>query len=283
MYNLSDIKVIKSLLSKYGFNFVKSLGQNFIVNDELCPKIVKEGVMGDNLGIIEIGPGLGVLTNELAKKVRKVVAVEIDSRLVPILSDTLSEFKNIKVINEDFMKKDINELIINEFKDMNVGICANLPYYITSPILMKVLESKADIKFVVAMVQKETAERICAEPGTRECGAISLAVRYYSKPKILFDVSRDNFIPIPNVDSSVIKLDMDKKDLLDESEEKNFFKIVKCAFLKRRKTLVNALSGNFLITKTEIEQIFNELKIPLKSRAEELKFNDFIELSKKMR
>ncbi len=282
MYELSNINVIKSLLSKYGFNFSKGLGQNFITDPGLCPQIVEDSQITEKMGIIEIGPGIGVLTQEIAKRAKKVVSVEIDNRLIPILDDTLSDFDNIEIINNDFMKIDIAKLIDEKFKDTDVGVCANIPYYITSPILMKILESRADVKFVVAMVQKEAAERICAEAGTRECGAISLAVRYYSKPEILFDVPRESFIPAPNVDSSVIKLDIKKERLLNCSEEKNFFKIIKCAFGKRRKTLINALSGNFAMSKSDMEKIFNELGISTKSRAEELKFNEFIELSKKI-
>lgn len=283
MYNLSDINVVKHILRKHEFNFSKGLGQNFIIDKNLCPKIVSDGLVTADMGIVEIGPGIGVLTKEIAKVAKKVVAVEIDSRLIPILNDTLSEFSNVEVINEDFMKIDVNKLINSNFEGMEVGVCSNLPYYITSPIIMKILESNSNIKFMIAMVQKEAAERICAEVGTRECGAISVAVRYYANPKILFDVSKESFVPSPKVDSSVIRLDVDKKNLLTDDEEKTFFKIVKYAFLKRRKTLLNALSGHFEMSKTEIEEIFKILKISLKIRAEELKFDDFINLSKKIR
>lgn len=181
MPNLTDVSYIKEIMTKYGFSFSKALGQNFIVNPSVCPKMAESAVTDENMGVIEIGPGIGVLTKELAKRAKKVVAVELDKRLLPVLSETLSEFSNVKVINADAMKLDFNRLIREEFDGMKVAVCANLPYYITSPIIMQLLEARLNITGITVMVQKEAARRICAKVGSRESGAISVAVTYYSE------------------------------------------------------------------------------------------------------
>lgn len=191
MENLSNIGTIKDILSRHGFSFSKALGQNFLVNPSVCPKIAEMGNAREGFGIIEIGTGIGVLTHELAKRAEKVVAVEIDSRLIPILEETLAEHKNVKVINADIMKTDLLKIIEEEFEGLEVAVCANLPYYITSPIIMSLLEKRLPIKSITVMVQKEAADRLCAELGTREAGAVTVAVRYFSTPKMLFKVSRE--------------------------------------------------------------------------------------------
>ncbi|MBQ7548194.1 MAG: methyltransferase domain-containing protein, partial [Clostridia bacterium] len=180
MENLSDIGVVREILNRHGFKFSKSLGQNFIINPSVCPRIAENGVDDGGVGIIEVGAGIGVLTAELARRARKVVSVELDERLLPVLDETLAGFDNVKIINGDILKLDLNRLIEDEFDGMRVAVCANLPYYITSPVIMRLLESRADISSVTVMVQKEAAQRLCAEVGSREAGAVSVAVNYYS-------------------------------------------------------------------------------------------------------
>ena len=212
MENLSNIKVIKDVLERHSFTFSKSLGQNFLINPTVCPKIAEMGNARKGFGIIEIGTGIGVLTNELAKRADKVAAVEIDKRLIPVLEETLAEYSNVRIINGDIMKTDLSKLIEEEFEGLEVAVCANLPYYITSPVIMKLLEERLPIRSVTVMVQKEAAQRLCAKPGTREAGAITAAVNYFSEPKLLFNVSRGSFMPPPNVDSCVIRFDIREKN-----------------------------------------------------------------------
>ena len=208
MGNLTDRGYLRELMEKNGFSFSKGLGQNFIVNPSVYPRIAEMGGAGPGVGVLEIGPGVGVLTAELCRRAEKVAALEIDSRLIPILGETLKEFRNLTVLNEDVLKADLAGIIAREFPGLEVVVCANLPYYITSPILMSLLERRLPIRAVTVMVQKEAAQRICAAPGSREAGAISCAVRYYSEPRILFQVSRGSFMPAPEVDSAVIRLDI---------------------------------------------------------------------------
>lgn len=234
----------------------------------------------DKSGILEIGAGIGVLTTELAKKYKKVVSVEIDKNLIPILKETTADYENIKIINDDILKVNLQELIREEFADCDeVCVCANLPYYITSEILMYILESDADIKSITVMVQKEAAERICAEPGTRDSGAISLAVRFYGTPKILFNVGRGCFIPQPNVDSTVIKIDVDNSLHSRAKNKNNYFKVIKAAYGKRRKNILNSLSMGLSLPKKEIENILEKVNILPTKRAEQLSFDDFVNIS----
>ena len=278
--NLSNIGTIKNIIRKYGFQFSKSLGQNFIINKSICPRMAKECVLSSDVGVIEIGPGIGTLTLELAKLAKKVVAIELDKRLIPILNETTAGFDNIKIINGDVLKTDLNALIKEEFAAFKtINICANLPYYITSQVIMHLLEGDFGIDSIVVMVQKEAAERICAKPGTRESGAISLAVRYYSEPKILFNVSKDSFMPAPNVDSSVIKIDVNKNKHSDIKDKEMFFKVVKVAFGKRRKTILNALSLGLDLPKEDVKLKLSEANIAENLRAEQLTFEDFISLA----
>lgn len=190
MENLSNISVIRDVLTRHGFSFSKGLGQNFLINPTVCPRMAESGNAQPGWGMIEIGAGVGVLTAELARRADKVVCIEIDSRLLPILDETLAEFDNIKIVNEDVLKVDLHKLIREEFAGMPVAVCANLPYYITSPIIMSLLEARLPIVSLTVMVQKEAAQRLCAAPGSREVGAVSIAVQYYSQPQVLFQVSR---------------------------------------------------------------------------------------------
>lgn len=280
MDNLSNIGTIKSLLSRHGFSFSKALGQNFLVNPTVCPKIAEQGGAGNGVGVIEIGTGIGVLTSELAKRAEKVVGIELDGRLLPILEETLSEYKNVKIINADVLDLDLEQLIAEQFKGLEVVVCANLPYYITSPILMMLLEKRLPLKSVTVMVQKEAAVRLCAELGTREVGAVTVAVRYFSTPKLLFHVSRGSFLPSPNVDSAVIRLDINSQSPLPATEEKFFFKVVRGAFEQRRKTLANSLSSALGIPKCEIFAALKEAGLSENVRPEELLMENFVKISR---
>jgi len=275
MQNLSNIGVIKDILHRHGFSFSKGLGQNFLINPSVCPRMAEMGNAQPGWGIIEIGAGFGVLTVELAQRADKVVVIEIDSRLLPILDETLADFNNIKIVNEDVLKVDLAKLIEEEFKGMNVAICANLPYYITSPIIMSILEAKLPIESLTVMVQKEAAQRICAAPGSREVGAVSIAVQYYSEPKILFPVSRGSFMPSPDVDSAVIRLDIRKKPPVAVEDDELFFKVVKGAFSQRRKTLSNTLSSAFGMSKTQVNEWLERAGVAAGLRAEQLSMEQF--------
>lgn len=279
MFNLTDINVIKSIMARHGFNFSKGLGQNFLINPSVCPRIADMGNAKQGYGIIEIGTGFGVLTQELAQRADKVVAIEIDKRLIPVLDETLAEFDNVKIINDDVMNVDLNKLINDEFSGMKVAVCANLPYYITSPVIMYLLESGISIESLTVMVQKEAGERLCAEVGTRQAGAITVAVNYYGNAGMLFNVGRGSFMPSPNVDSCVIKIDTDKKYMLEKSDEEFFFKTVKAAFSQRRKTLANTISSCMNIPKDDIYIILEKMGLDKSIRAEKLDMKSFIEFS----
>ena len=279
MQKLTNLGTIRTIMDRFGFTFSKSLGQNFIVNPSVCPKIAELGGAESEVGVLEIGAGFGVLTNELAARAEKVVVVELDSRLLPVLSYTRSDHKNVKVINQDILKTDLPALLTEEFGEMEVVVCANLPYYITSPILMMLLESRLPVKSITVMVQKEAGERICAVMPSRACGAVTAAVRYYSKPQILFPVSRGSFYPSPNVDSMVVRLDVKKELPLEGEAEKRLFRVVKAAFGQRRKTLVNTLSSGLKIEKARAAEAIAEAGLKPTVRAEELSLDEFIRLS----
>ena len=208
MNRLSDIGTIREILSRHGFTFSKALGQNFLINPTVCPRMAQESGAGPGVGVIEVGPGVGVLTNELCQLAEKVVAIELDKRLLPVLDETLAEYDNVKIVNGDVLKLDLNLLIAEEFPGMEVVVCANLPYYITSPVIMKLLEDRLPVKAITVMVQKEAAQRICAEVGSRMSGAVTVSVNYYAKPEMLFGVSSGSFMPAPKVDSAVIRLNV---------------------------------------------------------------------------
>lgn len=265
-------------MGRHGFSFSKGLGQNFLINPEVCPRMAEEGGAQEGWGILEIGAGIGVLTAELAYLADKVVSIEIDKRLIPVLSETMKGFDNIKVINADVLKLDLAALIKEEFGDMPVAVCANLPYYITSPIIMNILESRLPIASLTVMVQKEAAQRICAAPGSRAVGAVSLAVRYYADPQVLFQVDRASFMPAPEVDSTVIRLDIRKEPPV-QVEEEMFFRVVKGAFSQRRKTLANTLSSFFGQKKEDIMALLEEAGVSGGLRAEQLTIEQFAAIS----
>lgn len=273
---LTNIGTIKEILSRHGFSFSKGLGQNFITNPDICPRIAENGNAREGFGVIEIGTGIGVLTAELARRADKVCAVEIDSRLLPILDETLADFNNIKIFNEDVMKCDLHKIIREEFAGLKAAVCANLPYYITSPVLMLLLESRLPVESITVMVQKEAAQRLCAKVGSRESGAITVAVNYYGTAKQLFGVSRGSFMPSPNVDSAVIKIEPRSTPLLDEEDEKFFFRVVKSGFSQRRKTAANALSSMMGIPKENIHAALRELGLSENSRLEGLDMEQLI-------
>lgn len=281
--NLTNIKTIKEIMSRHGFSFSKGLGQNFIINPEICPKIAEYGNARKGFGILEIGTGVGVLTAELAKRADKVTAIEIDKRLLPVLDETLAEFNNIKIINQDVMKADLQKIIAEEFKGLKVAVCANLPYYITSPVIMLLLESRLPIESITLMVQKEAGQRLCAEVGTRDSGAITVGVNYYGTAKQLFNVSRGNFMPSPNVDSVVIRIDINQNYRLEPDGEKFFFKIVKAGFSQRRKTLANTLSSQLGISKEIVYSTLKELELSESIRIESMNMKQLIDFSEKLR
>jgi 16S rRNA (adenine1518-N6/adenine1519-N6)-dimethyltransferase len=280
---LTNIGTVKEILARHGFSFSKGLGQNFIINPDICPKIAENGNAQEGYGIIEIGTGIGVLTAELAKRADKVCAVEIDSRLLPILDETLAEYDNIKIFNEDVMKCDLHKLIREEFQGLRAAVCANLPYYITSPVIMLLLESRLPVDSITVMVQKEAAQRLCAKVGSRESGAITVAVNYYGTVRQVFGVSRGSFIPSPNVDSAVIRIDPNPEPRLDEESEKFFFRIVKSGFSQRRKTAANALSSLAGIPKENVYTALEELGLPQSARLEQLDLEQLIAFSQRLK
>ncbi|MDP4120115.1 MAG: 16S rRNA (adenine(1518)-N(6)/adenine(1519)-N(6))-dimethyltransferase RsmA [Bacillota bacterium] len=275
MEQLSNINTIKGILARHGFTFSKSLGQNFLINPSVCPRMADECGVTKESGVIEVGPGIGVLTYELAKNSKKVVAVELDRRLLPVLNETLQDFDNVKIINDDVLKVDMHKLIKEEFSDMDVVVCANLPYYITSPVIMKLLEDKIPIKALTVMVQKEAAERICAPVGSRESGAVTVSINYYAQPELLFHVKAGSFMPAPKVDSSVIRLNIRKSPPIVIGDEALFFKVIKAAFAQRRKTLSNSLSAGLNISKEKINNMISCLAMKPTVRAEELSMGQF--------
>lgn len=277
--NLSDVKTIESILKPAGFDFKKSLGQNFLINDAVCPAMA-EAACDKNTGVLEIGPGIGVLTVELSKAAKRVVAIELDERLRKILPKTLCDCDNVEVIFGDAMKLDLSKIIAEKFSDcQRVCVCANLPYYITSPIIMMLLESRLPIENITVMVQKEAAQRLCAEVGSRESGAITVAVNYYAEPEILFSVNKDSFLPPPKVDSAVIKLNVRKKPPVKVDNEKKFFALVKAAFAQRRKTFVNTVANTTELSKDEIQNALLSLNLSPTIRSEQLKMEELAELS----
>ncbi|MBR5485437.1 MAG: 16S rRNA (adenine(1518)-N(6)/adenine(1519)-N(6))-dimethyltransferase RsmA [Oscillospiraceae bacterium] len=275
MSKLSNIGTIKQLLQKHGFTFSKAMGQNFLINPSVCPRMAEECGAAEGVGVIEIGAGIGVLTVELAQRADKVVVIELDKRLMPLLDETLADYDNIKIINEDVLKVDLAKLIEDEFAGMEVVVCANLPYYITSPIIMGILEARLPIKGLTVMVQKEAAQRICAPAASREAGAVTLAVRYYSEPEILFHVSRGSFMPAPDVDSCVIRLNILPQPAVDVKDEKMFFRVVRGAFAQRRKTLSNTLSSTMGVGKSEVAAVLESAGLSATARAEELTLQQF--------
>lgn len=278
--DLFSIKNIKTILERHGFHFSKSLGQNFLTERWVCENIVSESQVTKDDVVIEIGPGIGPLTSVLAESAQKVVAVEIDRALLPVLDETLAEYDNVKIINSDIMKCDLSKLIAEEFGDRKPKVCANLPYYITTPIISHLIESKR-FSSITTMIQKEVAERICAAPKSSEYGAFTVFAQYYTEPEFLFKVSADCFIPRPKVESAVIRLNMRETPAVNVKSEDFFFRVVKAAFAQRRKQLANSLHSALkdVIEKEEILNILTSLGHKPTVRGEELSIEDFAKLS----
>ena len=274
---LTDIRVIKDIVRDFGFSFSKGLGQNFLLDKNVLEDIVDAADVEE--GVIEVGPGFGVLTRELAKNSNKVISIELDSRLFPVLDYTLGEFDNVKVIEGDILKINLSEIIKEEFGDKKISVAANLPYYITTPIITMLLEGKYPVKRIVVMVQKEVALRLSAEAGSKDYGAISVLTRYYTNPRIVTVVPADSFYPAPKVDSAVVCLEVCEKPNVEVKDEKMFFKVVKGAFSQRRKTLLNCLSSSFGLDKETTAEKIRNCGIEPGIRGEKLGIEEFAKLS----
>ena len=263
---------------KHALRFSHSLGQNFIVGPGVVSKIIEACGTNKQISVLEIGTGIGSLTKELSIYSKKVVSVEIDKKLIPVIEETLKDFKNVTVLNCDFLKLDLKKLWAEYFADDDVIICANLPYYITSAIIMKIIECKVDFLSMTLMLQKEVANRICAPVGTRKTGAISAIIQYYCNPEFLFEVGKGNFVPVPKVDSAVIKLNKLKTAPVKVINEDIFFKVIKQSFSKRRKTMLNSLGSFCGIPKEKIKEILTDVGV-VNLRPENLSLNMFAEIS----
>lgn len=279
MDRLSSHRKTKEVVDKHGFKFSKSLGQNFLIDDNVIDRILDGARLSKGDKIIEVGPGIGTLTREMGRVADKVVAIEIDKTLIPILKDTLDEFENIEVINQDILKVNVEDLVKEKLNGGPVKLVANLPYYITTPIVMKFLEEDIPVTDIVVMVQKEVADRMNANPGTKDYGALSVAVQYYCDTEIVAKAPRHMFIPQPNVDSTVIGLHVREERKYNVDSEDIFFKTVKAAFGQRRKTLLNALGTLGFLNKDEIREVLNEANIDEKRRGETLSIEEFANLS----
>lgn len=279
MYDLTSPKVISELCKHYGFSFKKSYGQNFLTDSSVLFKIAEEA---GKEGVLEIGPGFGTLTAALAQKAEKVVSVEIDQTLDRVLKDTLAGFDNIKIKFEDIMKTDIEKLISEEFPNKKVSVAANLPYYVTTPILMKLLEGEYPFEKIIVMVQKEVAERIVAKPGGKDYGAITLAVEYYSEPEIIAYVPAESFVPSPKVDSAVVSMRIRSKPPVDV-DKKMFFRVVKASFAQRRKTLANSLANGGICSKEKLNEITEKMGYDGNVRGETLGIEDFAYITNELK
>ena len=281
MADLGNAKSTAEVIKKYGFSFQKRYGQNFLIDAHVLDKIIDAADIGKEDGVIEIGPGIGTMTQRLCERAAKVVAVEIDKELIPILSDTLSGYSNQKIINADVMKTDMTALIRDEFAGMNVKVVANLPYYITTPIVMSLLEQHLPLSSITIMVQKEVAVRMQAGPGTKDYGALSLAVQYYADTYIAANVPPNCFMPRPKVGSSVIRLTVRNTSEIEVTNEKLMFDLIRASFNQRRKTLVNAI-GNFAgldISKEAVAKALNDMGLDENVRGETLDLRQFAALS----
>lgn len=275
--DLTSPRVIKDIAARFGFTFSKGLGQNFLLDSSVLDKIVEAAAIEN--GALEIGPGFGVLTKQLAETGKKVVSVEIDRRLFPVLDYTLEGYDNVTVLERDILKTDIRQLLEEEFHGGRVSVAANLPYYITTPIITGLIESKLPLKNIVVMVQKEVAQRICARPGKKDYGAITVLCQYYTEPEMVCVVPAGSFYPPPKVDSAVLCMKMREKPAVDVMDEKVFFRVVKAAFAQRRKTLLNCLQSGFSADKETISKILESIEISPQIRGEKLGLEDFARIA----
>lgn len=277
---LSSAKTTKNIIQKYGFKLTKSLGQNFLINENILNEIIEVADITKDDVVLEIGTGIGTLTSKLCERAKRVVAVEIDKNLLPILNETLSAYQNIDIINKDILKTDINEELKSLGINQKVKVVANLPYYITTPIIMKILEENVNVSVMVLMLQKEVANRINAQHSTKDYGSLSIAVQYYCDTQIICKVPKNSFIPEPNVDSLVIKLTVNEKRKVEIEDEELFFKLVRGSFAKRRKTILNSLTGyEDLADKEKLEKLFEISQIDSKRRGETLTIQEFAKLT----
>lgn len=280
---IADYSVTRAVLERHGFTFKKSFGQNFLTDTNILQKIVDTAEIDENVNVIEIGPGIGALTEFLAENAAEVMAFEIDERLMPILADTLQEFENVKIINEDILKSDL-QARIKEFSnpELPIKVVANLPYYITTPILMHLIESRIPFSEFVVMMQREVADRISAQPNSKSYGSLSIAVQYYMTAKVAFIVPRTVFVPAPNVDSAILKMTRRDKPAVEVKDEPFFFKVSKASFTHRRKTLWNNLTSCFGKSdeiKTRLEIALNNADLSPNVRGEALDLQEFARLS----
>lgn len=276
---LTQLSTVKELCARHGFSLSKGFGQNFIVNPGVCPKIVRAAGIDKDWGVLEVGPGIGVLTKELCAAAGKVVAVEVDERLPAILDETMAGCGNFRLVLGDVLKLDLAGLIAREFGDRPVAVCANLPYYITSPIVMKLLEERLPLRHITVMVQKEAAERLCARPGSREAGAVTYAVHYYARPQVLFTVQPGSFYPPPKVTSAVIQLQLHAEPPVRPQSEQAMFRLIRAGFGQRRKTLANAASAGLGVEKQVLAQALAACGIAPTARPEQLTLQQYADLS----
>lgn len=270
----------KFIMKKYNITANKNYGQNFLIDKNIVNDIITGAQVNKDDLIIEIGPGLGTLTSLLLEKAGKVICVELDKKMINVLKERFILYNNFELLNNDILKVDLNKLISESKTNLkNVKVVANLPYYITTPIIMKLLEDKLDLTSITVMVQKEVAERLAGINGGKEIGSITYSINYYTNPEIIINVPRNSFIPAPNVDSAVIKFDILKEPKIKVSNEELFFKVIKFSFLQKRKTLINSLSNSGLVSKESLEKILNDLNIDLKIRAEQLTLEQFGKIS----
>ncbi len=278
--NLCDLGTIKNIMKAFGIGFRKELGQNFLTNGMVVSDIADSCSEDADSTILEVGPGIGVLTKELAERYAKVLSLEIDTNLLPVLSYTLGEYKNVEIVNEDVMKADLDALLSPYFEKGSVSVCANLPYYITTPILMKLLESRLPFEAITIMIQEEVADRLCAKAGKSDYGAITAVLSYYGIAEKLFRVTADNFVPAPKVDSAVVRIKLYKDIPYKPKSEELMFRTIRAAFEQRRKTLSNALSNGFgELTKDEIKEIIEGCGHRSDIRGERLDIAEFVALS----
>ena len=281
MSGLGNAKNTAQIIKQHGFSFQKRYGQNFLIDEHVLDKILDAALIDNEDGVIEIGPGIGTMTQRLCERAKKVIAIEIDKDLIPILDETMSAYDNVRIINADVMKVDLRQLIEDEFTGMTVRVVANLPYYITTPIVMSLLEQHLPISCITIMVQKEVADRMRAIPGSKDYGALSLAVKYYAETYIAANVPPNCFMPRPKVGSSVIRLTVRKCPDIVVSDEKLMFALIRGAFNQRRKTLANAVANHAGLdyTKTEIENALTALDLSASVRGEELDLMQFAQLA----
>ena len=283
MPNLTDLSTIRDVCARHDFALSKGFGQNFIINPGICPRIAEAAGIGPGWGALEVGPGIGVLTEQLCKRADNVVSIEVDKRLPPLLEETMADYDNFKLILNDVLKVDLKALLAEEFGGKPVAVCANLPYYITSPILMRLLEEKLPIRNITVMVQKEAAQRLCAAPGTRDAGAISYAVAYYAEPKLLFSVQPGSFYPAPKVTSAVVRMEIRPQPAVQVEDEDGYFALIRAAFGQRRKTAANAIASGLGLPKDKVIAAIEAAGFDARIRPEALTLEDFAAVQRELK